>query len=136
MANDPHAGSEKLVPVAPEFFVRDVDASIRFYVDGLGFQLLRRDGDFAVLALGDAHVLLAGPGIGGSELRKWIESAPRGVGLNVRIMVDDVDAMYARVKAAGAPVVDDIKDQDYGLRDFMAADLDGFVLRFATPRSR
>jgi uncharacterized glyoxalase superfamily protein PhnB len=36
------------------------------------------------------------------------------------------------VKAAGAPVVDDIKDQDYGLRDFMAADPDGFVLRFAT----
>lgn len=133
MPDDAHVGSEQLVPVAPEFFVRDVDASIRFYVDGLGFQLLRRDGDFAVLGLGDAHVLLAGPSIGGAGIKRWIESGPRGVGLNIRIMVDDVDAMYARVKAVGAPVIDDIKDQYYGLRDFMAADPDGFVLRFASP---
>ncbi|MEX2158327.1 MAG: VOC family protein [Dehalococcoidia bacterium] len=132
MPDNAHAGHEQLVPVAPEFFVRDVDASIRFYVDGLGFRLLRRDGDFAVLGLGDAHVLLAGPSIG-AGLKAWLASGPRGVGLNIRIMVDDIDAMYARVKAAGAPVVDDIKDQYYGLRDFMAADPDGFVLRFAAP---
>jgi catechol 2,3-dioxygenase-like lactoylglutathione lyase family enzyme len=123
-------GSEPLAPVAPEFFVPDVDASVRFYTDVLGFVVLRQEPDFAVVGLGDAHVLLAHESL---TSKAWLQAGPRGVGLNVRIMVDDVDGMYRRAKAGGARIAHEIADRDYGLRDFILADEDGFLLRFASP---
>ncbi len=121
------AGNEALVTVAPEFFVRDLDASIAFYRDGLGFQVLRREPDFAVVALGAANVLLAAETLAGEM------TGTRGIGVNVRIMVDDVDAMYRLASASGARIVHAIADRYYGLRDFILADPDGFLLRFAAP---
>ena len=120
---------EPLVKVAPEFFVRDVGASVRFYVEKLGFVLLRQEPVFAVVALGDAHVLLAHESI--APDRAELGSTTRGAGVNVRIMVDDVDAVYERAKANGVRIVHDIADRYYGLRDFIVADPDGFMLRFA-----
>lgn len=123
--------SELLVKVAPEFFVRDVGAAVRFYVDKLGFVVLRQEPVFAVVALGDAHVLLAHESI--APDRAELASTTRGAGINVRIMVDNVDAVYERAKANGVRIVHDIADRYYGLRDFILADEDGFMLRFAQP---
>ena len=123
------AGNEPLVKVAPEFFVRDVDQSVAFYSERLGFTTLRKEPDFAVVALGEAHVLLAAEA---HTSREWLAAGPRGIGSNVRIMVDDVDAVYQRAKAGGVPIVQEIADRSYGLRDFILADPDGFMLRFAS----
>jgi len=124
---------EPLVPTAPEFFVRDVERSVAFYTERLGFAVLRQEPDFAVVALGESHVLLAAEA---HTSRGWLEAGPRGLGLNVRIMVDDVDAVYRRAKNAGVPIVQEIADRFYGLRDFILADPDGFMLRFASPLTR
>ena len=123
------AEEEVLVPTAPEFFVRDVAASVRFYVESLGFVVLRQETDFAAVALGESHVLLAAEQHTSSEL---LAAGPRGVGLNVRIMVDDVDAVYERCTKGGVPIVRGIVSQYYGLRDFIMADPDGFMIRFAS----
>ena len=128
------AGGEPLVKVAPEFFVRDVAAAVQFYVDKLGFVVLRQEPDFAVVALGDAHVLLAHESI--APDRAELAGTTRGAGLNVRIMVDDVDEIYERAKANGVRIVHDIRDRPYGLRDFIFADPDGFMLRFAAPLAK
>ncbi len=48
-------------------------------------------------------------------------------------MVDDVDAMYRRATDNDVTIVHDIGDRDYGLRDFIIRDRDGFRLRFAAP---
>lgn len=120
--------SERLLPVAPEFFVRDIERSITFY-KRLGFTAVRQEPDFAVIALHeDVHVLLAAEQ---HTSREWLNAGPRGVGLNIRIMVEDVDAVYQRAKDAGAPIIQQIADRYYGLRDFILLDPDGFALRFA-----
>jgi catechol 2,3-dioxygenase-like lactoylglutathione lyase family enzyme len=124
---------EAFAPVAPEFFVPDVAASVRFYVDVFGFVALRQEPDFAVVALGNAHVLLAHDSF---TSREALSAGPRGVGLNIRIMVDDVNAMYRRARDGGARIAHDIADRDYGLRDFIVTDRDGFLLRFASPITR
>ena len=123
-------GNEPLVRVAPEFFVRDVAASVAFY-QRLGFAALRHDPELAVVGLGAAHVLLADERLAGEQLRN--ASAARGAGVNIRIMVEDVDAMHRLATAAGSPIVHEIADRAYGLRDFIMADPDGFMLRFASP---
>ncbi len=41
------------------------------------------------------------------------------------IIVADADAVYARAKAAGATIVREIQNTDYGSREFTVKDIDG-----------
>jgi uncharacterized glyoxalase superfamily protein PhnB len=52
-------------------------------------------------------------------------------GLSVRI--PDVDAHYARVKAAGAQVEREPTDQPYGLREYGVRDLEDHRWWFSSP---
>ena len=48
------------------------------------------------------------------------------------VIVADADAIYARVKAAGAEILLDISTKDYGGRDFTCRDLEGRIWSFGT----
>lgn len=120
---------DELTPVAPEFFVPDVDATVTFYVDKLGFRVVRHDPGFAVVALGEAIVMFARQALYG----RWLEDQPLGLAVDIRFMVPDVDAMYQRCLDNDVEIVHEITDQVYGLRDFIARDPNGFRLRFASP---
>lgn len=50
------------------------------------------------------------------------------------VVADDPDALHARAVAAGAEIVRDPADQDYGSREFAARDCDGNVWSFGTYR--
>jgi catechol 2,3-dioxygenase-like lactoylglutathione lyase family enzyme len=128
-----HDDAFELAPVAPEFFVPDVDAAVAFYTDVLGYKLLRKEGSPATFAIGH---------IDGATVmfmhERWYAGPPseleqRGTGVDIRIMVPDVDAVYARIRAAECTVLNEIGDRVYGLRDFIMRDPHGFRLRFASP---
>ena len=127
---------QEAVPVTVELFVPDVEASVRFYTEKLGFAVLRMDRaslggreqvSFAAIAMGRAVLFVAHERLYGEAL-----TAQRGAGIDVRIMVDDVDAMFRRSTDNDVTIVHDIGDRPYGLRDFIIRDPDGFRLRFAT----
>ena len=86
----PHTIIEKLAVVAPEFFVRDVDVSLAFYVDVLGFTLVRaepEDGsphNFAVVARGEVEFLFAHEAFLGLETRAAL-SYPRACTLMTKV---------------------------------------------------
>lgn len=46
---------------------------------------------------------------------------------SIYLVVPDPDAVFARARAAGAQIVLDLKDQDYGGRDFSCFDLEGHL---------
>ena len=48
------------------------------------------------------------------------------------VIVPDADVVYARVKAANAEIVLDIKDEDYGGRGFSCRDLEGHLWTIGT----
>lgn len=50
------------------------------------------------------------------------------------IRVDDPDAHYLRAKTAGAEIVRDLQDEEYGSRGYMTKDLEGHVWYFGTYR--
>ena len=54
------------------------------------------------------------------------------VALGIYVYVEDVDAHYRRAKAAGAEIVRDLQDTDYGSREYSARDLDGHLWSFGT----
>lgn len=125
----PHPVDDEAALVAPEFFVPDVEAAVRFYAEKLGFERLRVDTGFAIVTLGEAVVMLAHQALYG----RWLEDTPLGLAVDIRFMVPDVDAMYQRCLKNNVEIVHEITDQVYGLRDFIARDLNGFRLRFASP---
>ena len=126
---------QEAVPITVELFVPDVEASVRFYTEKLGFAVQRMDREslggrelvsFAAIAMGRAVLFVAHERLYGEAL-----TAQRGAGIDVRIMVDDVDAMFRRATDNDVTIVHDIGDRPYGLRDFIIRDPDGFRLRFA-----
>jgi uncharacterized glyoxalase superfamily protein PhnB len=125
--------------VCPELFVPDVGAAIDFYTGKLGFTLYRVDppgetgprSEFAILTLERAVVMFAADQL--YAAMGGIIQSPRGVAIDIRIMVDDADAVYNRSRESDVEIVHEIADRYYGLRDFVISDLNGFRLRFASP---
>ncbi|MCM5678778.1 VOC family protein [Schlegelella sp. S2-27] len=48
------------------------------------------------------------------------------------LVVNDADAVYERAKAAGAQIIIEIKDEDYGGRGFTCRDLEGRLWNVGT----
>lgn len=119
--------------------VRDVDASLRFYVDGLGMKLLDRydfpEGRFSLL-----YVAFDGyEGGGALELTyNWDQEAPytHGTGFgHVSIGVPDVYAMVDRVESIGARVTVRPKAMVEGAPTIaFAEDPDGYLVEFIQTR--
>ncbi|MNI48786.1 Glyoxalase-like domain protein [compost metagenome] len=54
-------------------------------------------------------------------------------GLLLNFEVEDVDAVYARLKAAGLPIRLDLSDEDFGQRHFITADPNGVLIDIIKP---
>jgi uncharacterized glyoxalase superfamily protein PhnB len=50
----------------------------------------------------------------------------------IYVVVDDPDAHHDRAKAAGATIVMELTDQDYGSREYAAEDREGNIWSFGT----
>jgi uncharacterized glyoxalase superfamily protein PhnB len=63
--------------------------------------------------------------------------SPRRLGAQsatLSLRIDDPDAHCARAKAAGAKILRDVQDEDYGSRGYMAEDCEGHGWYFGTYR--
>ncbi|MCA0294755.1 MAG: VOC family protein [Actinobacteria bacterium] len=117
--------------------VDDMDAAIAFYTDGLGLEL-RNDvsgGGFRWVTLGAAgggtEIVLSEPGGGRSPEDADAMHALLAKGalpFNV-FEVPDVDALFERVRATGAEVLQEPVDQPWGPRDCAFRDPSGNTVR-------
>ena len=106
------------------FTVRDVDASLAYYRDQLGFSVTFQYGEptyYVCLCRDEVAIHLRAAG----GKPSWIP----GNGA-IAIFVRDVDALHAELVASGARVLQPPQDYPYGMRDFGVADLDGNQLTF------
>jgi uncharacterized glyoxalase superfamily protein PhnB len=114
---------------------RDAMAAIEFLERAFGFE--RGDvhqGDdgtvqHAELRFAGEWIMLGSTSDGGDG-RLAVENGPTWV----YVVVDDPDAHYERAVGAGAEVVRDLTDEDYGSRGYTARDLEGNVWSFGTYR--
>jgi lactoylglutathione lyase len=116
-----------------EIFPADLNATVRFYVDLLGFSLAtdRRADALPYLALQRDDVRIGAavvPGGNPSHRRP-----PTGV--EIVLEVDYLHAERDRIRLAGWPIEEDIVRRPWGLQDFRVLDPDGYYLRF-TSRAR
>lgn len=118
----------------------DPDASLAFYRDVLGFEVLNDVGYetmrwITVRPTGQsgASIVLeppaADPGVTDEERRVIQEMMAKGTYSGVLLATDDLDATFERVEAANADVVQEPMDQDWGVRDFAVRDPAGNLIR-------
>lgn len=125
--------------VIPCLRYRDARAAIAWLERAFGFQAqaVYAEGDIvyhAQLVYGRGMIMLGSVGNGG----EWgaLVVQPDEIGgretQSACVVVSDPDAHYARAVAAGATVVIDIADQDYGGRGYACRDLEGRLWWFGS----
>lgn len=118
----------------------DPDASLAFYRDVLGFEVRLEVGfqDMRWITVGpkgqpDTAIVLHPVGVGGdvsdAERQTLLELTAKGGYFGVNLATPDLDAAFAQVEAAGADIVQEPIEQDYGLRDAAFRDPAGNLIR-------
>jgi uncharacterized glyoxalase superfamily protein PhnB len=122
----------------PTLTVRDVDASLTFYADKLGFKSDLRLQDergktfLGSVEVGDTVIMFE------SADPKGPSEANRGHRSGVTLTIcfpeaHDIDAFYAELRTKGVPIACEIDDRFWGNRDFTVRDPDGYHLVIARP---
>lgn len=111
-------------PRAIEWLVQVFEFTPQMVVDGPGDTILH-----AQLTSGGGMIMLGSISKEGDYAKLMAQPADIGgrQTQTIYLIVDDVDAVYARALDHGAVMVLDIDDKDYGGRGFTCRDLEGHV---------
>jgi len=125
--------------IIPYLLYEDVGEALKFLSDAFGF---RRSGDavqdpdgkihHASVQLGNDLVMMGCPGNHYRNPKRL-----GGVTQNLYVNVENVDEHFSRAKKAGATILQEPTDTQYGHRRYGAADPEGHVWYFAqdTPKT-
>lgn len=106
--------------------VSNVEETQQFYSEKLGFtiegQFVERGGASFLLKQADA-----------SNANAIRPSHQVGVPLDTYIWVNDVDVLYEEFESAGVPILFGPVDMEYGMRDLLISDNNGYRLCFGAP---
>lgn len=125
----------KFADVTPNLVVSDIDRSLAFYRDVLGFSVVTTVPEappfaFVWLQRDTVNVFL------NSEAATAMAASAGSNILFITLepgeIASGIDALFAAVKDR-APVEMPLTDQFYGMREFTIADPDGYVITFAQP---
>lgn len=114
----------RLESATPVLKSGDYARSRAFYEGTLGFRVVEEGGDpprFGIFKRGTSVLFV----------NSWKEPPNPVPGVwEAYIHVTGMDALFAELQAAGAPIVRPVEDTVYGMREFEVADPDGNVVCF------
>ena len=121
--------------VSPFFIAGDVDRSVAFYRDKLGFTLVFQETEapgntpfFAIVSRDNVMLFLKGSGAALPNPKRYAWAR-----WDAYFLVPDPDALAAEFESRGVSFSDSLKDTHDGLRGFELKDPDGYVLFFGRP---
>lgn len=121
----------KLLSASPSFTVNDLEKSLAWYQDVVGFVVTDRweqEGKLMGVEMAAGGVTVM---IGQDD---WKKGRGRAKGEAVRIYCttdQDIDALAAQIKANGGTLTQEPHQTPWGTRDFSLADPDGFKITIA-----
>ncbi len=123
----------RLRSVMPTLTVNDIEASVAFYRDLMGFVVtntIEHEGAVvgASIKAGVVEFLL-----GQDDFKKG-RDRQKGVGCRIYCVThQDIDELAETMKARGCTLDHEPVDQPWGTRDFAVCDPDGFMISISTP---
>lgn len=124
----------------PEFDVFNLEETLHFYVDMIGFKIEydRKENKFAFLSLENVQIMVQEID---KENNKWGTGEikyPLGIGINFQIDVKNIDEIYNKLKSNSYKIFVEMEDHWYrkdevllGCREFLVQDPNGYLLRFS-----
>ena len=126
--------TEQMPSVTPIVRYRDPRAGMEWLCRAFGFEKHEvhegPDGELAHVELRHDNGIVM---VSGERASQDHHAGPAGHGW-VYVTIEDADAHYERARAAGAEIVTELTDTDYGSRDYSARDPDGNLWSFGTYR--
>jgi len=122
--------------IYPTFRYRDAAKMIEWLKEACGFtsHVVYADDEgnvqHAQLALGSSMIMVGS--VRDDAYGKMVGAPGQNAGKSVYVAIDDADALFVRVKAAGAEILEGLTDRDYGSREFICRDPEGNVWSFGT----
>ena len=131
--------SQPFKKLTPNLLVANVERSLAFYVDVLGFARGMSVPEespyvFASVVSGTVEIFLNDAATAIKEYPAFA-GRPLGATGTLYIEVEGVDALHDRLKVT-AKIVMPLVTQFYGMREFAFEDPDGYVITFAEPVAR
>src|SRR5512133_3100581 len=123
-----------MTTVNVRYMVSDVDAAIEFYTTHFGFTLLSNASPaFADVQLGELRLLLSGSASSAGRAMPDGRVPEPGGWNRFELVVDDIEAEVARLRAAGVPFRNEIV-RGPGGSQILAEDPSGNVIELFQPR--
>ena len=118
----------------PFFAVSDIEQSLRYYIDGLGFEMTHKWIDegklrWCWLQLGGAAVMLQEFKTQGHD--SWVPEGKMGIGVSIYFICEDAIAIYRQVSSRGLEAK--IPFVGNGMWVTELSDPDGYRLFFESP---
>jgi uncharacterized glyoxalase superfamily protein PhnB len=128
-----------MTKIVPALRYRDAPKAIDWLCQAFGFEqhivVSGKPGtvEHAELSLGDQMIMLGS--VRESEFDKYM-ALPLDIGgrstVTLYVVVNDPDSHHARALSAGAKIIREPVDQNYGGRDYSCLDIEGHVWSFGT----
>jgi catechol 2,3-dioxygenase-like lactoylglutathione lyase family enzyme len=121
--------------VSPFFIAGDVERSVAFYRDELGFTLVFQETEpprntpfFAIVSRDNVMLFLKGSGAALPNPQRYAWAR-----WDAYFLVPDPDGLAAEFESRGVSFSESLKDTHDGLRGFELKDPDGYLLFFGRP---
>jgi catechol 2,3-dioxygenase-like lactoylglutathione lyase family enzyme len=124
------ARGTRLTGIAPQFLVDDLDRTIAYYRNQLGFELDFRYESFYAAVTRDGlaiHLKCAPKSSADREQRKQNEH------LDAYISVSGIGALFNELEARGAHILKPLEKRPWACLDFYVEDPEGYILCFSEP---
>jgi catechol 2,3-dioxygenase-like lactoylglutathione lyase family enzyme len=121
------AAEPRLISLAPQFLVDDLDGMIGFYRDVLGFTFGEPWGGFYAIGVRDGFELHLKEAPKNPSERAHRRSNEH---LDLYAGVRGIDAFYAGCVAKGAKIIKELAPTAWGTKDFYLEDPEGHILGF------
>ena len=135
----------ELKKLAPNFAVKDIEKTVAFYRDVLGFKLEmavpedksgveqelteRKKYIYAMMSRDGVEVMFQRMDSIGEDVPP-LKGVPIGASVSFYIEVEDINALYQEMKSKAA-VVKELETVWYGMQEFYVKDCNGYILGFA-----
>ena len=135
----------ELKKLAPNFAVQDIEKTVAFYRDVLGFKLEmavpedksgveqelteRKKYIYAMMSRDGVGVMFQRTDSIGEDVPP-LKGVPIGASVSFYIEVEDINALYQEMKSK-AEVVKELEAVWYGMQEFYVKDCNGYILGFA-----
>ena len=109
----------------------DAHAAIKFLEEAFGFTTTAVHGSGEDVEHAELRFPEGGGVMLGSPRPGNVHDIPAGVGL-VYVVTQQPDALFERATKAGAKLLRELRDEDYGSRGFTVSDPEGVIWSFGT----